>query len=82
MDVKAGVPQRSILGPLLFLICINDLLDNLTSNLKFLADDTLLFSTVTNPNVTGNQTNNDLHNISIWTYQWKMNMGLPMKNEF
>ena len=37
------------------------------------ADDTSLFSTVTDPNVTANQINNDLHNISTWAYQWKMN---------
>ena len=37
------------------------------------ADDTSLFSTVTDPNATANQINNDLHNISTWAYQWKMN---------
>ena len=73
MDVQAGVPQGSILGPLLFLIYINDLPDNLVSNPKLFADDTSLFSTVTDPNVTANQINNDLHNISTWAYQWKMN---------
>ena len=71
MDVQAGVPQGSILGPLLFLIYINDLPDNLVSNPMLFADDTSLFSTVTDPNVTANQINNDLHNISTWAYQWK-----------
>ena len=36
------------------------------------ADDTSIFSTVTDPNVTANQINNELHNISTWGYQWKM----------
>ena len=36
------------------------------------ADDTSLFSTVADPNATANQINNDLHNINIWAYQWKM----------
>ena len=67
-----GVPQGSILLHL-FLIYINDLTDNLTSNQKLFADDTSLFSTVTDQNPTANQINNDFHSINTWAYQWKMN---------
>ena len=73
MDVQAGVPRGSILGLLRFSIYVNDLPDNLTSNPKFFADDTSLFSTVTDTNATANQINNDLHNISTWAHLWKMN---------
>ena len=63
IDVRTGVLRASILGPLFFLIYIIDLLDNLTSNPKLLADDKPLFTAVTDANATADQINNDLHSI-------------------
>ena len=71
-NINAGVPQGFILGPLLFLIYINDLPDNLQCNSKLFADDTSLFSTVKMPQRTANNLNNDLKEINKWVFQWKM----------
>ena len=70
--VLAGVPQGSILGPLLFLIYINDLPNELKSNAKLFADDTSLYTIVKDKNESANILNNDLQLISKWGYQWKM----------
>ena len=50
-SVLAVVPQGSILGPLLFFIYTNDLPDGLESSVKLFTDDTSLFSTVYDPNM-------------------------------
>ena len=46
VSIEAGVPQSSILGLLLFLIYIDDLTDNLSTNAKLFVDDTSLFFVV------------------------------------
>ena len=66
-NVHAEVPQ----GPLLFLIYINDLSDNLTSNAKLFADDTSLFSEVHYDNTSAKELNNDLKKIMIGLFNGK-----------
>ena len=70
--VFAGVLQGSVLGPLFFLIYINDLAEGISSTAKRFADDTSLFSVVNNIDESANQMNMDLEKISLWAYQWKM----------
>ena len=64
--------QGSILGPLLFLVYINDLPNELKSNAKLFADNTSLFTVVKDKNESGNIFNNDLQSISRRAYKWKM----------
>ena len=70
--IEAGVPQGSILGPLLFLIFINNLPENLESKPKVFADDTSLFSIIIDQQRSSEELNRDLVRISEWAYQWKM----------
>ena len=64
-DIEAGVPQGYVLGPLLFLIYINDLENGIKSKIKFFADDTSLFSIVIDPVTSANDLNHDLKLIHI-----------------
>ena len=70
--VLAGVPQGSILGPLLFLVYINDLRNELKSNVKHFTDDTSLFTMVKDKQERVDVLNHDLSLISKWAFNWKM----------
>ena len=68
--INAGVPQGSVLGPLLFLLYINDIADNLKSLTRLFADDTSLTHSSQNLNDIENIVNNDLQKISSWSRKW------------
>ena len=72
-NINAGVPQGSNLGPLLFLIYIDDLTEGLTTNVKLFADDISFFSVVHDTQTSANDPNKDLIIINDWVFQWKMN---------
>ena len=71
-EILAGVPQGSILGPLFFLIYINDLPDDIISKIKIFADDSSLFSLIVDQLRCSIELNRDLEKINNWASQWKM----------
>ena len=79
-SVLARVLQGSILGPLLFLIYINDLPKNVQSKVKLFADDTS-FSTVYEPNILAGQLESDMKKNSHWAYKCKMNFNPDLSKQ-
>ena len=79
--IKAGVPQGSILGPLLFIIYINDISKELESNVKLFADDTSIFSIISDSNLSARILNNDLTKIQQWAFQWKMSFNPDLSKQ-
>ena len=70
-DVLSGVPQGSVIGPLLFLLFINDLPDIVHSCVKIFADDTKLYSSIENEG-DKNKLQLDLNNAIEWSNKWQL----------
>ena len=81
-QVDAGVPQGSVLGPFLFLIYVNDIIDGLQCNIKLFADDTSLFVLIDEHDYmqAANNLTADLTHIDNWSEQWAIKFN-PSKTE-
>lgn len=80
-EVKAGVPQGSVLGPLLFLVFVNDIFEHITLFMRLFADDTTqLFSSINLINRYIEMQGN-IDNLLSWCKQWCVSVN-PTKTEY
>jgi len=73
--VLSGVPQGSVLGPILFLIFINDIDNDITSWILKFADDTKMFSSVCN-SIDYKKFQDDINRLFNWTKNWQMSFNI------
>ena len=80
LDLRAGVPQGSILGPLFFLIFINDIVNDIGCRIKLFADDTSLYIIIEHPDTAAQILNEDLEKVRNWSKTWLVSFN-PQKTE-
>ena len=78
--VTCGVPQGSILGPLLFLMFVNDLPSSTMLDPIMFADDTTLFHSNKNINALFETVNRELIDISLWFHVNKLSLNANKTN--
>ena len=75
--VTSGVPQGSVLGSALFLIYINDITENINSQIRLFADDCCLIYRPINSIEDHLILQNDLHTLVDWSNKWQMEFNIP-----
>ena len=71
MTVTLGVPQGTVLGPLMFLLYINDMGLQITSELGLFAEDSVLYGFVNNIS-SAEVLQGDLNKLVVWSEKWQM----------
>jgi len=74
-DVISGVPQGSVLGPILFVCFINDMPEVVRSLIYMYADDSKIFGEVNN-SIDGEVMQRDLDSLDKWEYKWQLSFSI------
>jgi hypothetical protein len=70
-QVISGVPQGTVLGPLLFLLYVNDIGENTSCTTRLFADDALVYRKIQSKDDT-NSLQTDLNTMVDWSHRWQM----------
>ena len=74
-DVTSGVPQGSVVGPILFLLYINDINENIQSRIRLFADDCIIYRKI-NSNIDHQLLQTDLIQLEKWSDKWQMEFNI------
>ena len=70
-DVKSGIPQGSVFGPVLFVVFINDMPNSVLSTCNMFADDTKVYKEINNPE-DHKALQLDLDRMNEWSHRWQL----------
>ena len=77
VSVVSGVPQGTVLGPILFIIYINDVVENIKhSKIRLFADDIVLYKEISAVR-DAQQLQEDLESLQLWEGTWLLKFSIP-----